>query len=34
MLEWRPRLIAVLALACVAALALGYHLPLVENWEW
>jgi hypothetical protein len=34
MLEWRPRLIALLALALVVALALGYGLPFPNNWEW
>jgi hypothetical protein len=33
MLEWRPRLIALLAVALVVALALGYGLPAL-NWEW
>jgi hypothetical protein len=34
MLEWRPRLIALLALAAVFALALGFWEPIVHNWEW
>jgi hypothetical protein len=33
MLEWRPRLIALLALALLVASALGY-VSIVENWEW
>lgn len=34
MLEWRPRLIALLVLAVAAALGAGCGLPLAENWEW
>jgi hypothetical protein len=34
MLEWRPRLIALLVVALVVALALGFGLPLAHNWEW
>jgi hypothetical protein len=34
MLEWRPRLIALLALVVLVALSLGFGLPVVENWEW
>jgi hypothetical protein len=33
MLEWRPRLIALLAIALLVATALGYAFPLT-NWEW
>jgi hypothetical protein len=34
MLEWRPRLIAVLALVILVALSLGFGFPVAENWEW
>lgn len=36
MLEWRPRLIALVALTVllVVALASGYGLPFYDNWEW
>jgi len=36
MLEWRPRLIALVALTVLLAVALGsgYELPLYDNWEW
>jgi hypothetical protein len=34
MLEWRPRLIALLALVVLVAFSLGYGLPFAENWEW
>jgi hypothetical protein len=33
MLEWRPRLIALLALVVLVAVSLGYAFPL-NNWEW
>jgi hypothetical protein len=34
MLEWRPRLIALLALVVLVALSLGFGFPVVDNWEW
>lgn len=36
MLEWRPRLIAIVALTVLLAFALasGYGFPIVDNWEW
>jgi len=34
MLEWRPRFVALLALVFVAAVVLGYEIPIVNNWEW
>ncbi len=34
MLEWRPRLIALVALVVLLALATGYGVPFAENWEW
>jgi hypothetical protein len=36
MLEWRPRLIALLALTAllVVAFASGYGIPFADNWEW
>lgn len=36
MLEWRPRLIATLALVVLVALAVatGYLAVLPLNWEW
>ena len=34
MLEWRPRLIALLALVVLVALSLGFGFPFAENWEW
>jgi hypothetical protein len=34
MLEWRPRLIAVLALVVLFALSLGIGIPFADNWEW
>ena len=34
MLEWRPRLIALLTLVVLVALSLGFGFPVVENWEW
>jgi hypothetical protein len=34
MLEWRPRLIALLALVVLVAFSLGYELPFADNWEW
>ena len=36
MLEWRPRLIALVALTALLAVALasGYGLPFADNWEW
>ena len=42
MLEWRPRLIALIALTVLLAIALasGYglpwfeDLPVADNWEW
>lgn len=34
MLEWRPRLIALLALVVLIAVSLGYAFPLIDNWEW
>jgi hypothetical protein len=36
MLEWRPRLIALVALTALLAVALasGYGIPFADNWEW
>lgn len=36
MLEWRPRLIALLVLVVMLAVSLstGYALLGPENWEW
>jgi hypothetical protein len=34
MLEWRPRLIALLALVVLVAFSLGYGFPFADNWEW
>jgi hypothetical protein len=36
MLEWRPRLIALVALTALLAVAFasGYGIPFYENWEW
>jgi hypothetical protein len=36
MLEWRPRLIALLIVVCLvtAALVTGYWIPFTDNWEW
>jgi hypothetical protein len=36
MLEWRPRLIAMLALVVLVAVALatGYFKAFPFNWEW
>jgi hypothetical protein len=34
MLEWRPRLIALLVLVVLLAVAAGYGIPLADNWEW
>jgi hypothetical protein len=34
MLEWRPRLIVLLALVVLVAVSLGYAFPFVHNWEW
>jgi hypothetical protein len=34
MLEWRPRLIALLALVVLIAVTIGYAFPLADNWEW
>ena len=40
MLEWRPRLIALVALTVLLAVALasGYGIPfetsVTDNWEW
>ena len=36
MLEWRPRLIAILVLVVLVALALatGYLKAVPYNWEW
>jgi hypothetical protein len=36
MLEWRPRLTALLVVLVLVAFALatGFFIPFVENWEW
>jgi hypothetical protein len=34
MLEWRPRLIALIALVVLVAFSLGYGIPFADNWEW
>jgi hypothetical protein len=34
MLEWRPRLYALLVLAVLLAVAIGHFEPIVHNWEW
>ena len=36
MLEWRPRLIAILVLVVLVALTLatGYFKAIPYNWEW
>ena len=36
MLEWKPRLIALLVVLALvaAALAAGCFEPIVSNWEW